>query len=55
MIFLDDESWLAPPGKMWVCLACGKHDLRRDQIGDESCFLNAELVNETTKIIITKE
>ena len=45
---------LAPPGFVWVCVACGK--TARDRYGiegehspgwDESCMLNSELVEES--------
>lgn len=41
---------IAPPGKLWVCHACGK--TARDQYGeeggwDESCVLNSALYDES--------
>lgn len=45
------EDSVAPEGKVWVCLACGKTAKDRMNIGgilsmvgwDESCMLNSEL------------
>lgn len=37
------REWTAPDGQVWVCQMCGKHNKRRDKVGDESCFLNAVL------------
>lgn len=31
------------PEVLWVCLACGRHNVDRYKVGDESCFLNAAL------------
>lgn len=41
---------IAPEGKLWVCLACGK--TAKDQFGeeggwDESCTLNSYLYSES--------
>lgn len=43
----------APPGKVWLCLACGKraHDYvgdvgPRDRGWDESCALNCRLADD---------
>jgi len=45
------SDWDAPVGRTWVCLACGKHSLKRDEVGDESCFMNAELF-DTDKLVL---
>lgn len=40
------EARLAPPGTVWVCIACGKTTRDRfDTVGgwDESCMLNSIL------------
>ena len=37
------SDWTAPEGQEWVCVCCGRHGPQRDRIGDESCFLNAQL------------
>lgn len=33
----------APTGFTFVCTACGKHNRIRGLLGDESCYLNAQL------------
>lgn len=40
----EDPAWTAPDGSVWVCTACGKYGPKRHRIGDESCFVNAELI-----------
>lgn len=40
----------APEGKVWVCTKCGKTSLNRyrgPNLWDESCTLNADLVDES--------
>lgn len=37
------QNYIAEPGKVWVCGACGRYGPDRSRIGDESCFLNAVL------------
>lgn len=37
-------TWNAPKGKVFVCLACGRNGPKVDEIGDESCFMNAGIV-----------
>lgn len=46
------KSYAAPKGKIWRCMACGKRS--KDKITDvensgwdESCFLHAELVDDS--------
>lgn len=48
-----DDNRIAPPGKIWICAACGKKS--KDRYGivgehssgwDESCMLNAVLCEE---------
>ncbi len=52
----EPDHRIAPPGKIWMCAACGKK--ARDRFGiegwhsrgwDESCMLNAVLVDEDTQ------
>ena len=56
---MEDEERIAPEGKIWVCLACGK--VSKDLFGsnnpeettrgwDESCVLNAQLF-DTDKLV----
>lgn len=49
----DLKERIAPPGRIWVCCACGK--TAKDKYGiegkrstgwDESCMLNAQLFDE---------
>ncbi len=46
------EPRVAPEGKVWVCMACGKRSRDRhgpsdiNRLWDESCMLNAELIDE---------
>ena len=44
----EPEDTLAPDGKVWVCLACGKYT--KDKFGndrgwDGACMLNSHLFN----------
>lgn len=45
---------LAPKGKVYMCLACGKEsvdlygDIKADDGFDESCMLNCALVEDTS-------
>ena len=47
------KKWIAPKGKIWVCMACGKtSDIKSGGVGammhwDVSCFLNAILIEES--------
>lgn len=38
-----EVKYNAPAGQIWVCGACGKSNVNRVRVGDESCFLNAVL------------
>lgn len=38
----------APDGAVWLCGACGRTDKSRYDVGDESCYMNAVLVDETS-------
>lgn len=49
----EENDRFAPPGKVWVCLACGKispHDKYGDKnsnkLWDVSCVMNAILSDE---------
>jgi len=44
---------IAPPGRIWVCGACGKTTLDKyggDRGWDESCMLNAVLCHEHKRL-----
>ena len=48
---MTTEDRIAPDGKIWVCMACGKtsHDLYGDPENkwwDASCVLNSSLVDK---------
>ncbi|MHC4404597.1 MAG: hypothetical protein ACYTG0_33500, partial [Planctomycetota bacterium] len=40
----DCKEWDARPNTFWICCACGKWGKNRATIGDESCFMNAVLL-----------
>jgi len=47
-MFKEPEDTIAPDGRVWVCLACGKYT--KDKFGsdmgwDVSCVLNSVLCN----------
>ena len=47
----------APKNHIWVCTACGKKAANKANgpgLWDESCFLNAVLVNLDTYVLIEK-
>lgn len=58
----DEGTALAPAGKVWVCLACGKKSRTKygfdkdnkdvaDRGWDESCMLNSQLFEESRLVL----
>lgn len=44
----DNEPNTAREGTIWMCGACGKTDKDRFKVGDESCYMKAVLVLESS-------
>lgn len=42
------EPKIAREGTIWMCGACGRSNKDRYQVGDESCYMNASLVLESS-------
>lgn len=53
MTFQRPDDWDAPAGATWVCGACGRNGKKRDEIGDESCFLNAVLCHDDSPVAVS--
>lgn len=44
------DEYDAPLGWIWVCQCCGRRNHNRVLVGDESCFLNAQLVVDPEEV-----
>jgi hypothetical protein len=41
---MSDAKEKAPKGKVWMCPACGRWAVHREDVGDVACYMAAGLV-----------